>query len=68
MNPATIEEILSVASAAIEGTKMLWQAVEDVKSGAVSASSALAAIQTMQANLAANDKAADSAVDAKFPK
>jgi len=68
----TTEEELALASLAFAGIKQIYNIVEAAKSGSMSASAALAHVQTMLDGLpsafAANDAAADAVVAKRFPK
>ena len=68
----TTEEELALASLAFAGIKQIYSIVEAAKSGSMSASAALAHVQTMLDGLptafAKNDAEADAVVKARFEK
>jgi hypothetical protein len=64
----TIEEELALAGAVVEGIKELVALHEAAKAGKVSPSDALTAAQLFTSRIAANRKAAQDALDAKFAK
>jgi len=63
----TIDEEIALGSAALAAVEQIVKTVKDAKSGAITPAAALAALQSFDASIAANNAAADSALDAKFP-
>lgn len=62
------EDDLALATAILGGLKELLALYESAKAGRVSASDALTAAQLFTSRIEANRKAAQDALDAKFPK